>query len=207
MRQTPWSRIREQNSVDKEFPEIAGNGKPVGDRAGRPVGQRMEQREAERKTWRPPIVDFSDKCPETTGPALHKRTLGSQKTATSLDIKLCKQIHQPHVIFERVQLLTLCLHSLAQCTHATRVPQGSRLSCVRKIGHSSMRHVSSPCDSQHKFTLTPPLLCSCRPLLRTQTCCPRIHISTVKIHGGMVLLRKSTPPQTRKKAHRQRWNT
>ena len=30
MRQTPWSRIREQNSVDKEFLEIVGNGKPKG---------------------------------------------------------------------------------------------------------------------------------------------------------------------------------
>ena len=27
MRRTPWSRIREQNSVDKEFLEIVGNGK------------------------------------------------------------------------------------------------------------------------------------------------------------------------------------
>ena len=32
-----------------------------------------------------------------------------------------------------------------------------------------------------------PLQCSCRRLLRTQTCCPRIHSSAVKIHGGMVL--------------------
>ena len=30
LRRTPWSRIREQNSVDKEFLEIAGNGKPTG---------------------------------------------------------------------------------------------------------------------------------------------------------------------------------
>ena len=30
MRRTPWSRIKEQNSVDKEFLEIAGNGKPTG---------------------------------------------------------------------------------------------------------------------------------------------------------------------------------
>ena len=27
---TPWSRIREQNSVYKEFLEIVGNGKPTG---------------------------------------------------------------------------------------------------------------------------------------------------------------------------------
>ena len=30
MRRTPWSRIRGQNSVYKEFLEIVGNGKPTG---------------------------------------------------------------------------------------------------------------------------------------------------------------------------------
>ena len=30
MRQTPWSRIRRQNSVNKEIWEIVGNGKPTG---------------------------------------------------------------------------------------------------------------------------------------------------------------------------------
>ena len=30
MKGTPWSRIRGQNSVDKEFQEIVGNGKPTG---------------------------------------------------------------------------------------------------------------------------------------------------------------------------------
>ena len=30
IRTTPWSRIREQNSVHKEFLEIVGNGKPTG---------------------------------------------------------------------------------------------------------------------------------------------------------------------------------
>ena len=30
LRRTPWSRIREQNSVYKEFFEIVGNGKPTG---------------------------------------------------------------------------------------------------------------------------------------------------------------------------------
>ena len=30
MRRTPWSRIREQNSVYKEFLEIVGNGRPTG---------------------------------------------------------------------------------------------------------------------------------------------------------------------------------
>ena len=39
------------------------------------------------------------------------------------------------------------------------------------------------------------LLCCCRPLLRIWICCPRIHETTVKMHGGMVLLRSSSPPQ------------
>ena len=30
LRRTPWSRIREQNSVYKEFLEIVGHGKPTG---------------------------------------------------------------------------------------------------------------------------------------------------------------------------------
>ena len=30
LRRTPWSRIRRQNSVDKEFLEIVGNGNPTG---------------------------------------------------------------------------------------------------------------------------------------------------------------------------------
>ena len=30
MKETPWSRIRRHNSVDKEFLEIVGNGKPTG---------------------------------------------------------------------------------------------------------------------------------------------------------------------------------
>ena len=30
MRETPWSRIRDQNSVYKEFLEIVGNGNPTG---------------------------------------------------------------------------------------------------------------------------------------------------------------------------------
>ena len=29
MKETPWSRIREQNSVHKEFLEIVGNGNPT----------------------------------------------------------------------------------------------------------------------------------------------------------------------------------
>ena len=30
MKETPWSRIRGRNSVDKEFLDIVGNGKPTG---------------------------------------------------------------------------------------------------------------------------------------------------------------------------------
>ena len=95
-----------------------------------------------------------------------------------------------------------CTDHTAQmtCVH------GSSLSCVPKIGHSSSRHVS-PCASQHtehqhKFFLSLSLrllLCYCRPLLRTQTCCPRIHLSTMKIHGRMVL------PRHREMRESSRW--
>ena len=40
-----------------------------------------------------------------------------------------------------------------------------------------------------------PLLCHCRLLLRTQTCCPRIQLFTVKIHGKKALLRNTALPQ------------
>ena len=30
MKETPWSRIQGQNSVDKEFSDIVGNGSPTG---------------------------------------------------------------------------------------------------------------------------------------------------------------------------------
>ena len=48
----------------------------------------------------------------------------------------------------------------------------------------------------------PPPLCYCRPLLRTQTCCPRIQLSTVKIQGrmafyGIPLLHKLWVPKDR----------
>ena len=90
---------------------------------------------------------------------------------------------------------------IAQYRHhvllGSRGPRAQDELCV-KIGHSSTRHVS-PFASQ--YTENPaqvlshlPLLRYCRTLLRTQTCCPRIHLSTVKIHCRMVLLRNSTPP-------------
>ena len=85
-------------------------------------------------------------------------------------------------------------HICSHCTgHAARmhVYIGSSLSCVPKIGHSSTRHVSlcasQYTEHQHKFSLTN---FSCR----NQTCCPRIHLSTMKIHGRMVHLRNSTLP-------------
>ena len=76
---------------------------------------------------------------------------------------------------------------------------GLKTNCVPKNIHSSTHHVS-PCASQHtghqhKFSLTYLSCVTRRPLLRTQTCCPHIHLSTVKILGKMVLLQNSTPPQ------------
>ena len=49
-------------------------------------------------------------------------------------------------------------------------------------------------NSTSSFLFTSPVLLS-PSSPRTQTCCPRIQLSTVKIHGRMVLPRNSTPPQ------------
>ena len=67
------------------------------------------------------------------------------------------------------------------------------LSCVPKNRFSSMRHVSS-CASQHtehqhKFSLTY-ISCFIRLPLRIQTCCPRIHLPTAKIHLSQVMSQK-----------------
>ena len=106
---------------------------------------------------------------------------------------------------DRYTCRTLHFHMYSDCTgHAARmhVYIGTSLSCVPKIGHSSTRPVS-PCASQytehmHKFSLT---YFSCRK----QTCCPRIHLSTVKIHGRMVLPRSSNPPQETKRSGTELW--
>ena len=78
--------------------------------------------------------------------------------------------------------------------------EGSRrFLCAEKNILSSTRHVCTLCCTRHSalphllFLL--PLLCCCRLLLRTQTCCPRIQLSTAKIHCRMTLLRNTPPPQ------------
>ena len=102
---------------------------------------------------------------------------------------------------DRYTCRTPHFHMYSHCTDHTAqmtFAHGSSLSCVPKMRHPSTRHVS-PCalqhtEHQHKFSLAY-LSCYCRPRLQTQTCCPRIHLSIVKIHGRIVLLRNSTPPQ------------
>ena len=117
---------------------------------------------------------------------LYKNSFGLGRYAAVF----CRHIHLPHATFSQ------SLHSMFLGSSRPRAQDDF---CAKNI-HSSTRHVS-PCASQHtehqhKFSLShPPLLCCCRPLLRTQTCCPRIHLSAVKIQGRMVLLRNSTPPQ------------
>ena len=91
-------------------------------------------------------------------------------------------------------------HSTDHTAQRTCV-HGSSSSCVPKIGQSStvscfiLRLTAQRTPAQVLSHL--PLLCYCRPLLRIQTCCPRIHLSAVKIHGRMVFLRNSTPPQVK----------
>ena len=93
----------------------------------------------------------------------------------------CRQIQLPHATFSQVQSLHRS-HSTDDMCAWLKNPLS------QWIVHSSTRHVS-PCASQytehqHKFSLTYLscvvlshllLLCYCRPLLRIQTCCPRIH--------------------------------
>ena len=75
----------------------------------------------------------------------------------------------------------------SRCTNHT-----ARMTCAQWLMFHLAPHSTLNTPAQVLSHL--PLLCYCRPLLRTQTC-PRIHLSTVKIHGGMVLLRNFTPPQ------------
>ena len=106
-----------------------------------------------------------------------------------------RQIHLPHATFSHVQPLHRT-HRTNACVHWLNFelrPQNRsfiRASCftLRLRAHWTLAQILPHL----------PLLCYCRPLLRIQTCCPRIHLSTVKILGRMVLLRNSTPPQPKR---------
>ena len=105
----------------------------------------------------------------------------------------CRQIDLPHATFSHAQSLhrTDDMCSLAQAQEA----QGSiRVACQnRSFIHASCFFLRLTVHWTPAQVLSHlPLLCFCRPLLRSQTCCPRIHLSTVKIHCWMVLLRNST---------------
>ena len=84
-----------------------------------------------------------------------------------------------------------------------------KTSCAPKNSPSSMRHGFILCCTRHwalphRLSLLP-LLCCCRPPLRTQTCCPRIQLSTAKIHSRMVLLRYTTPPHNKHSQRPETW--
>ena len=63
------------------------------------------------------------------------------------------------------------------------------------MGHSSTRQRVTAHRTPAQVRSLLLFLCYCRPLRPSQTCCPRIQVSTVKIHGKMALRRNSTPPQ------------
>ena len=97
----------------------------------------------------------------------------------------CGQIHLLHAMFGRVQLFTHCLHSFTH-TRYMRGSRGPRLKFDLRPQNRSFIHAScftlrlTVHKNQHKtFLSLTSLLCYCRPLLRTQTCCPRIHLSTM----------------------------
>ena len=98
----------------------------------------------------------------------------------------CRQIHLPHATFSHVQSLHRSHSTDDMCTLAQAHVVRRKLPFI----HASClilccsRHLALP---HLLFLLT--LLCCCRLLLRTQTCCQRIQLSTAKIHGRMALLR------------------
>ena len=105
-----------------------------------------------------------------------------------------RQIHLPHATPWHVQTL----HRNTQ--HRWHVYTGPRLKTSCAPQNISSFHASwiILCCTQH-WALPPrlsllPLLCCCL-LLRTQTSCPRIQLSTVKIHGRMALPRNIPPPK------------
>ena len=121
------------------------------------------------------------------GPGALDPTSASNRWEKAEQVMKCRQIHLPHATFSHVQSLHRS-HSM-----------NARVHWLKMIGHSSTRHVSpfgarDTEHHQHKFSHLLPL-CYCLPLLRFQTCCSRIHLSTVKIHGGVALLRNTILPR------------
>ena len=90
---------------------------------------------------------------------------------------------------DRYTCRTPHFHMYSRCTNHTaqmHVYIGSSPSCAPKIMcypcvmfHPAPQMTRNTCTSALSL---PPLLCCSRPLLRSQTCRPRIHVSTVKIH-------------------------
>ena len=105
---------------------------------------------------------------------------------------VCRQIHLLHATFSHEQSLHRSHSTDDICTwlkFELRPQNASSIhaSCftLRLAAHCTPPQVLSRLS----------LSCYCRPRLQTRTCCPRIHLSIVKIHGRIVLLRNSTPPQ------------
>ena len=103
-----------------------------------------------------------------------------------------RQIHLPHATCSHVQSLHRSHSTDDMCTLA----QDELCAEKHLFIHASCLTLrcTRHCGLPHLLYLLP-LLCHCRPLLRTQTCCPRMQLSTVKTHGRMALLRNTTPPQ------------
>ena len=91
---------------------------------------------------------------------------------------------------DRYTCRTPHFHMYSHCTDHTAqmtLAHGSSLSCVPQNASSIHASCSTLRLAAH---WTPALVlsrlslsCYCRPRLQTQTCCPRIHLSIVKIHG------------------------
>ena len=112
----------------------------------------------------------------------------------------CRQIHLPHATFSHAQSLhsTDDMCAWRKIVLQTACALGSSLSCISiKVIHPHVMFHLAPHSTLN--TSTSSLLFTSLVLQSstspTETCCPRIHLGTVKIHGRMALLGNTNPPQ------------
>ena len=122
---------------------------------------------------------------------------GAPRTLFSLNTNENSETHRSfpcthvHTQFGGFHNCTPAARHIFTCT--VTPPHSTDELCAENIP-SSTRHVSP--FAAHFLTVSLfHLSCCCRLLLRTQTCCPRVQLSTAKIHGRMALLRNIPPAQ------------
>ena len=94
---------------------------------------------------------------------------------------------------DRYTCRTPHFHMYSHCTDQTAQLHVHIGSSLRRVMSHPLLHATLNTSTSSLSHL--PILCHCHPLLRSQTCRPRVHSSTVKIHGGVALLRNFILPQ------------